>query len=98
MSAGVIKSLKCNCTRESGYCRRQERISRGDAEGRGWETTAHASGPAAQGGRKQVGAALEANNNQVQRIARGLSGEVLAVDKPHHLLFPAPPSPRGHPP
>lgn len=35
VSTGVIKSLKCNCTRESGDCRRQRGISRRKEVGSG---------------------------------------------------------------
>lgn len=34
MSTGVIKSLKCNCTREWGYCRRRRGISRREGGGK----------------------------------------------------------------
>lgn len=91
VSTAMIKSLKCNCTREWGYCQRQRGISRSEAGGRGWgnDCMHRLQVLQLQGGRKPVRATLKANNTQVQRIAQGLSKKcwVPAADKAYHLLF-----------
>lgn len=78
----VIKSFRCNCRRESGYCRSQRGISRSEAGGNDCIQTLQVPEP--RGGRKLGRTILEANNTKFKEQHEGW---VLAADKPHHLLF-----------
>lgn len=90
VSTGVIKSLKCNCTGESGYCQRQRGISRSEAGGRGWEMSACSHFRSWSSGRKEAGLGYTWSK-QYSSSKNSMRAEwrswVLAVDKAYHLLF-----------
>ena len=83
VSTGVIKSLKCNCTRESGYCRRQRDFQEWSRREGMWNNCVYTLQVLEEGS----WSGLHLKQTMLKSKEKQRRSWVLAIDKAYHLLF-----------